>query len=74
MAGRPKAEWLAKVRTIGRAMVQGEGIRMHVRIALDRDPTRDVSVYLTLEDARKWRDALDTMVRQTEVDMRGPKK
>lgn len=72
MAGRPKAEWLAKVRSIGRALVQGEGIRVHVRIALDREPTRDVSVYLTLEDARKWRDALDVMITRTEDDMKGP--
>lgn len=66
MAGRPKAEWLAKVRSIGRALVPGQGIRMHVRIVLDRDETRDVSVYLTIEDARKWRDALDTMITKTE--------
>jgi len=66
MAGRPKAEWLARVRSIGRALRQGEGIRVHVRIVLDRDPSRDVSVYLTLDDARKWRDALDVMIRRTE--------
>lgn len=66
MAGRPKAEWLARVRSIGRALRQGEGIRVHVRIVLDRDPSRDVSVYLTLDDARKWRDALDVMITKTE--------
>lgn len=66
MAGRPKAEWLARVRSIGRALRQGEGIRVHVRIALDREPTRDVSVYMTLDDARKWRDALDVMITKTE--------
>ena len=66
MAGRPKAEWIARVRSIGRALVQGEGIRVHVRIALEREPTRDVSVYLTLDDARKWRDALDVMITKTE--------
>lgn len=66
MAGRPKAEWLARVRSIGRALVQGEGIRVHVRIALEREPTREVSVYLTLDDARKWRDALDVMIQKTE--------
>jgi hypothetical protein len=66
MAGRPKAEWIARVRSIGRAFIQGEGIRVHVRIILDREPTRDVSVYLTLDDARKWRDALDVMIKRTE--------
>jgi hypothetical protein len=66
MAGRPKAEWIARVRSIGRALVQGEGIRVHVRIVLEREPTRDVSVYLTLDDARKWRDALDVMITKTE--------
>lgn len=66
MAGRPKAEWLARVRSIGRALRQGEGIRVHVRIVLERDPSRDVSVYLTLDDARKWRDALDVMISKTE--------
>lgn len=66
MAGRPKAEWIARVRSIGRALKQGEGIRVHVRITLDREPTRDVSVYLTLDDARKWRDALDVMITKTE--------
>lgn len=66
MAGRPKAEWLARVRSIGRALIQGEGIRVHVRITLEREPTRDVSVYLTLADARKWRDALDVMITKTE--------
>jgi len=66
MAGRPKAEWLARVRSIGRALIQGEGIRVHVRITLEREPTRDVSVYLTLADARKWRDALDVMISKTE--------
>jgi hypothetical protein len=66
MAGRPKAEWLARVRSIGRALRQGEGIRVHVRIVLDRDPSRDVSIYLTLDDARKWRDALDVMITKTE--------
>lgn len=66
MAGRPKAEWLARVRSIGRALRQGEGIRVHVRITLDREPTRDVSVYMTLDDARKWRDALDVMITKTE--------
>ena len=66
MAGRPKAEWIARVRNIGRALRQGEGIRVHVRIVLDREPTRDVSIYLDLDDARKWRDALDVMIRRTE--------
>ena len=66
MAGRPKAEWIARVRSIGRALIQGEGIRVHVRITLEREPTRDVSVYLTLDDARKWRDALDVMITRTE--------
>lgn len=66
MAGRPKAEWIARVRSIGRALRQGEGIRVHVRITLDREPTRDVSIYLTLDDARKWRDALDVMITKTE--------
>lgn len=66
MAGRPKAEWLAKVRSIGRALIPGKGIGVHVRVVLDRDPTRDVSVYLTLADARKWRDALDVMITKTE--------
>lgn len=66
MAGRPKAEWLARVRSIGRALIPGEGIRVHVRITLEREPTRDVSVYLTLADARKWRDALDVMIKRTE--------
>ena len=69
MAGRPKAEWIARVRSIGRAMIHGEGIRTHVRIALDRDLTRDVSIYLTLDDAIKWRDALSTMIERTEADM-----
>ena len=66
MAGRPKAEWIARVRSIGRALREGEGIRVHVRITLDREPTRDVSIYLTLDDARKWRDALDVMITKTE--------
>lgn len=66
MAGRPKAEWLARVRSIGRALIQGEGIRVHVRITLEREPTRDVSVYMTLDDARKWRDALTVMINKTE--------
>lgn len=66
MAGRPKAEWLARVRSIGRALRQGEGIRVHVRITLEREPTRDVSVYMTLDDARKWRDALTVMINKTE--------
>lgn len=66
MAGRPKAEWIARVRSIGRALIPGEGIRVHVRITLEREPTRDVSVYLTLDDARKWRDALDVMITRTE--------
>ena len=74
MAGRPKAEWIARVRSIGRALRQGEGIRVHVRITLDREPTRDVSVYLDLDHARKWRDALDVMIMKTEDDMRGPSK
>jgi hypothetical protein len=66
MAGRPKAEWIAKVRSIGRALIPGIGIGVHVRIALEREPTRDVSIYLTLNDARKWRDALDVMITKTE--------
>lgn len=66
MAGRPKAEWIARMRSIGRALIQGEGIVTHVRITLDREPTRDVSIYLTLDDARKWRDALDVMITRTE--------
>lgn len=74
MAGRPKATWLATVRSIGRALIPGEGIRTHVRIVLEREPMRDVSIYLTLEDARKWRDALDVMIMRTEDDMRGPTK
>jgi hypothetical protein len=66
MAGRPKAEWIAKVRSIGRALVPGIGIGVHVRITLEREPMRDVSVYLTLDDARKWRDALTVMIEKTE--------
>lgn len=66
MAGRPKAEWLAGVRSIGRAMREGVGIVVHVRLILERDPTRDMSVYLTLDDARKWRDALTVMIERTE--------
>lgn len=68
MAGRPKAEWLARVRSIGRALRQGEGICVHVRIALDREPLRDVSIYMSLPDARKWREALDIMIKRTEVE------
>lgn len=66
MAGRPKAEWIARVRSIGRKLIPSEGIRVHVRITLDREPTRDVSVYMTLDDARKWRDALTVMINKTE--------
>ena len=69
MAGRPKAEWIARVRSIGRALVQGQGIRTHVRIVLERDETRDVSIYLSLQDARKWRDALTIMINKTEDDL-----
>lgn len=64
--GRVKAVWRASIRSIGRILIEGEGIRVHVRVRLEREPDRDVSAYITLEDAKKWRDALTLFIEKTE--------
>jgi hypothetical protein len=64
--GRPKAVWVARIHSIGRALIQGEGIRTHIRITLEREPNRDISIHLTQADAIKWRDALTVFIEKTE--------
>ena len=66
MAGRPRASWLAGIRSIGRAMLPGQGLVIHVRLTLEREPDREVNAYLSYADAIKWRNALTTMIEKTE--------
>jgi hypothetical protein len=37
-----------------------------MRIALDREPDREIDIHLSMNDAIKWRNALDIMIRKTE--------
>lgn len=66
MPGRVKAIWRASIRSVGRILVEGKGMHVHVRVCLEREPDRDVSVYLTLDEAKKWRDAIDTFIEKIE--------
>ena len=66
MAGRPKAEWLARIKSIGRAFSEEKGMRIHIRISLDREPERNVSVFLDIQEAKKWRDALTHFIDKME--------
>ena len=69
MAGRPKAEWSAKFRSVGRTLITGKGILIRVRILLDREPNREISIELTVEEAEKWRDALTVYIDKTKAGM-----
>ena len=66
MAGRPKAEWIARIKSIGRAFIEEKGMRIHIRISLDREPNRSVSAYMDIEEAKKWRDALTHFIDKLE--------
>lgn len=67
MAGRVKATWLAVVRKVGRTIVHhyegntctGFTQYVHVSLSLEREPDRLVSLTLTVEDARKWANAVN---------------
>lgn len=70
MAGRPKAEWSAKFRSVGRTLIPGKGILIRVRILLDREPNREISItFESIEEAEKWRDALTVYIDKTKAGM-----
>lgn len=72
--GRVKATWWAKVRNVGLMLSHsyegntctGAAYAVIVRVMLDRETDRDVSVCLSVEDARKWADALTVMADKAE--------
>jgi len=64
--GRVKATWWATVRNIGLTFIHryegntltGSGYGVIIRVRLDREDDREVSIQLTPKDARKWAHAL----------------
>lgn len=66
--GRVKAVWLATITRVGRALVPDTGIRIHVRVSLEREPDRDVSLYFTVDEAEKWGNALLHFAQKTRKD------
>ena len=66
--GRVKAIWLATITRVGRAFIEGTGVRIHVRVSLEREPDRDVSLYFTVDEAEKWGNALLYFAQKTRKD------
>lgn len=72
--GRVKATWWATVRNIGMTFrhyydgntCTGARYEVIVRVMLDRETDRDVSISLTPEDARKWAFALNHYADKAE--------
>jgi hypothetical protein len=72
--GRVKATWWGKVRNVGLMLSHtyqgntctGAAYAVIVRVMLDREPERNVSLCLSVEDARKWANALNTMADKAE--------
>jgi len=73
--GRVKAVWNATVRNIGLAFnhryegntLVGASYGVILRVMLDREPDRAVSVSLSPEDARKWSRALAEYADKAEA-------
>lgn len=66
--GRVKAVWLATITRVGRAFLPDKGVRIHVRVSLEREPDRDVSLYFTVDEAEKWGNALLHFAQKTRKD------
>jgi hypothetical protein len=74
--GRVKATWWAKVRNVGLMLSHsysgntctGAAYAVIVRVMLDRETDRDVSICLSVEDARKWAYALNTYADKAESE------
>lgn len=74
--GRVKATWWAKVRNVGMMLSHsyvdntctGAAYAVIVRVMLDRETDRDVSVCLSVEDARKWANALNHYADKAEKE------
>lgn len=67
MAGRPKNIWLALVNRVCINLVP-EGVRVQMRLELDRFPDRVVNLNLTVAEARKWADALNHFADKVEKE------
>lgn len=78
--GRMKTTWFASIRSVGQGLAYlwtedgrtttGAPYQVHVRVKLDRDPDRKVSVRLSVKDARDMALALQLYADKAEKENR----